>query len=203
MYGHTNPDWHRRIQSAGGLKAPSAVPTVASEVQPVILVDDLTTQIDPGSDRRECAVLIDVGQVVGFFASWVFQNPLGSGLYVRCRRLVLSYTATTLPILSLHVRGDEGIVSTQKGHYIGVLRSPVGGPVNSSIFIGAQQTGGVGFNTGLIGKFQVTQAPVTIDLSGIVLDEAQSLAMANQIVGVNGTGFDGMLFYEELVKRRQ
>jgi hypothetical protein len=27
--------------------------------------------------------------------------------------------------------------------------------------------------------------------------------MANQIVGVNGTGFDGMLFYEELVKRRQ
>lgn len=82
------PELVRALTARLGLKQSHVVPTLSSELTPVVVVDDLTQQ----AVRPEywCAQFKSETGVAGTAANWYLYNPIGSGVVCKPKRFQFS-----------------------------------------------------------------------------------------------------------------
>ena len=106
MRSHNNPIWTRSLQQASGIKHRDIAPTLAPEIQPVVIVEDLTKTVDSDTQPRFCwGAQTGLGgdglSLVGFVC---LRNPAGSGVLMRVKRGVYACTTASTEIrLTLNV----------------------------------------------------------------------------------------------------
>lgn len=86
------PHIRRRLQRALNLKEMAPAPSVASEIQPVILVDDLTRE--KADSALDWYVTAEHTAAAGLASELEFFNPPGSGRHVRITAIDIQATAS-------------------------------------------------------------------------------------------------------------
>lgn len=197
---HTNSDWNRRIHAAAGLKHPNAVPHVEGTVQPVVLLDDLTTVIDPGSLRRfAMANLGGITTAAQFFTA-VFVNPAGSGYYARLRKL--NFGSSVSQEFRISIPSSEPATITQKAGYMGVDRGANGLQLISSMGFDLSTPAAAFMSSSEIGRFRIlANTGNEFDMNGFVVAPGQFWGIETIASGTMTPS--GYLVFEEIPVSRQ
>jgi len=162
------PDLSRKLVTRYGLREKSPTPTLAAEVVPVVLVDDLVGESDLIRPRiRPCAGSLQQATVAQQFLGGLM-NPAGSRVIIHLYYLWISGTATVQ--YDIHFTGTPGVgVTGSMGFRNGLL--PAQAPAGQMVgHITGISPGGV-----VEGRIRAGGATMALLPFDAVLDEGQGV----------------------------
>jgi len=187
------PDLSRKLVTRYGLREKSPTPTLAAEVVPVVIVDDLVGESDLIRPRiRPCAGTGDVTPVAQTVVMGLV-NPAGSGVVVHLYYFIVQCAATVL--FDIHFTGTPATnIFGASGFRNGLLpaQTPAG-------FIGGSVTG-VSPGGVVFGHLRggITSNVFPFDC---VLDEGQGVQLRTKAGAVSSTQMDSTWIWSEEDKK--
>lgn len=162
------PDISRKLVTRYGLREKAPAPSIAAEVVPVILVDDLVGESDLITPRIRPAA----GQVENTAAAAIWLgglvNPAGSGVIIHLYYFLIASTATAA--LDIHFTGTPGAgITGVSGFRNGLL------PAQSPAGVMQSHTTGVSPGGSIEMKIRVGSSLFTVFPFDCVLAEGQGI----------------------------
>ena len=111
MRPHNNPHWTRALQRASGVKHRDISPTLAPEIQPVVIVEDLSAMIDPDVQPRFAWGSAGFVSTIGNYAQVSLQNPVASNVAIRVNHLYFSTNLNATLLFHLQLYGGLALAS--------------------------------------------------------------------------------------------
>jgi len=180
-----NATLNRRLADRYQMKEFSPIPSMATELQPVVIVDDLSI-----SDREETQLVCSVGLVQPAVAAQVtifeLRNPAGSSIEIRMRRFLLSSFDTV------------GVGNWQwglraAGQFSAQPLASIWNTFSPGRFATATAATGtaVGVPGGVTGLGAIAKNPFTpadvVDLEGLIIPTGFSLLLFNVLINSGGS----------------
>jgi hypothetical protein len=166
-----------------GIREANPAPTLNPEVQPVILVGDLTLPIEPNVVRQASGFSFSAA-AAGQISSVQLWNPTTSGVLLKVTGIYISAATTNeygLSISSAALANDYG--AAVKNFTNGVL----GANSNPVAQLRWDQTLGFGGNTGWRGQIAVQSSPFPVPI-GHVLLPGQGINVASLVANTYTLG---------------
>ena len=176
MRTHNNPRWVRALQVASGVKHRDIAPTLAPEIQPVVIVEDLTRTLDQDVQPKLAWGGATANSLIATRGIVSLQNPAGSGQLVRANHV---YVYASLAIIhSLQVFNGLALANNQNTARYSNGRVQ-GNP--SAELHSIAQAAGIGTGAWLFNS-SVTTTDIPIQ---VVLAPGQSLVCQGEGVGTD------------------
>jgi hypothetical protein len=208
-------EFAQRLTDGLQLKERSSIPTVSPDVQPVIILDDLSTSLEgaKGERRRYAASHAQGGVALEYGQQFLFM-PAGSAFVCLPQNVTFALTrdpdATSVGFLNNIARlfmtaADPFVADPQQAGTplnTRATRYEAGNPpfLQDVVFSSARAQGrnDLSSNFGyLIGDYVATRGSQTVDLRGIVLIPGAGLVLSSANVGVD-TGIAATWVWDEV-----